>query len=357
MSSFFFTAGNSLIFRMEFLTIQLDLNQINESSIMRIAVTGATGFIGSHLIESLLQKGDHPVCLIRKTSNLQWLPYPEIEFVTGNLQEPESLVDFVKNAEAVIHLAGITKARTEAEYRAGNFAGTINLVRAIQKFNPEIRRFVYASSQAAAGPSPDGVPLKEDDAPHPVSAYGRSKLEAETYLKNTEAFPFTIIRPPAVYGPRDKDVFSAFKLCARGIQPLVGKDKYLSIAFVKNLVKGFLLALEKECARRETYFITDDGILTWKTLTQMIANALGKKPIRIHIPESLLSVPAELSGLIGNILNRPMLFSRDKIMEIRQHFWTVDISKAKVELGYKPDFTTEEGIRETARWYLENGWL
>jgi len=324
---------------------------------MKIGVTGATGFIGSHLVETLLNEGHQPVCLIRKTSNLHWLPQTGIQFRMGDLRNPDSLKEFVTGLDGIIHLAGITKARKEAEYLNGNYQTTVTLVEAVRKYNPSLQRFLFASSQAAVGPSFDGTPLTEDAAPHPISAYGRSKLAAERFLNAQKEFPFTIIRPPAVYGPRDRDVYAAFKMCQLGIVPLVGKNKYLSLVFVKNLVKGILLAFTSPLATGKTYFITDEGVFLWDTLMDLIANALGKHPIRIRIPENLLVIPAEISGLIGKILNRPMLLNREKIMEIKQHYWTVDITRAKTELGYQPDFATSEAIRLTAEWYIKNGWL
>ena len=324
---------------------------------MKIGVTGATGFIGSHLVEALIREGHQPVCLIRKTSNLHWLPKTGIQFRTGDLRNPESLREFVTGLDGIIHLAGITKARNEAEYLEGNYRATVNLIEAVQKYNPNLGRFLHASSQAAIGPSIDGTPLTEDAPPHPISAYGRSKLKTEYFLNNQHDLPITIIRPPAVYGPRDRDIFAAFKMCNSGILPIVGKNKYLSLVFVQNLVKGILLTLENQQAIGKAYFFSDDDIFPWETLMNWIADSLGKHPLRIHIPENLLIIPAEISGLIGKILNRPMLLNREKIMEIKPQYWTVDITRAKTELGYQPDFTTQEAIHLTANWYLENGWL
>ncbi len=324
---------------------------------MNIAMTGATGFVGSHFAELLLEKGFQPTCLIRKTSNLHWLPADKLRFVTGDLTQAESLREFVQDADWIFHLAGLTKGKNESDYFRANYEGTVQLIRAVKQFNPNLKRFIFVSSQAAAGPSPNGVPLKETDPPHPVSSYGRSKLAAEEFVRKEAGIPFTIVRPPAVYGPRDRDVYAAFKMVSRGIVPVVGKDKFLSLVYVKNLVQGLLLAAEKEAALGQTYFFSDGPPLSWKKVTEIIADALDKHPIKIPVPEWLLVVPAEISGLWGKIVNRPMLLNREKIIEIKQHYWTVDISKAEKELGYRPAWSTEEGIRETAHWYREQGWL
>ncbi len=323
---------------------------------MKIALTGATGFVGSHLVELLLEENLSPTCLIRQTSNLRWLPAGKLEFVTGDLNAPESLRPFVESADWVFHLAGLTKGRNEKEYFLANYEGTVQLVRAIEKYNSTLNRLIFVSSQAAAGPSPDGTPLKETDPPRPLSAYGRSKLKAEIFLRQTD-LPVTIVRPPAVYGPRDRDVYAAFKMVAKGILPVLGKNKILSLVYVKNLVHALLLAARTETALGETYFVSDGPPVSWEEVTDLIAQALDKHPLKIPIPEWSLVIPAEISGLLGRILNRPMLLNREKILEIKQHYWTVDISKAEKELRYKPKWNTEQGVRETARWYREEGWL
>jgi nucleoside-diphosphate-sugar epimerase len=263
----------------------------------------------------------------------------------------------VESAAWVVHIAGLTKGRNEADYFRANYDGTVHLVQAIEKFNPSIKRFVFVSSQAAAGPSSDGMGRKESDPPNPLSAYGRSKLAAENFLRNETDLPFTIVRPPAVYGPRDRDVYTAFKMAARGFLPVVGKNKLLSLLYVKNLVQALFLVAQHEAALEQTYFFSDGPPLPWEHVTQLISEALDAHPIKIPVPEWSLVLPAEISGLLGKILKRPMLLNREKILEIKQPYWTVDISKAERELGYRPAWSTEQGIRETAVWYREQGWL
>jgi len=169
---------------------------------MRALVTGASGFIGSNLVDRLLPEGVSVKCLVRRRSNLAWLKHLPVTLVTGDFQEPASLAPAVADTEVVFHVAGATRAPRRALYFRGNFEATRNLLRACENYGPADQKFILISSLAAAGPS-EGVPLTEDQPPRPVSAYGESKLWAErAVLEFSQKRPATIIRPPAVYGPR-----------------------------------------------------------------------------------------------------------------------------------------------------------
>ncbi|MCD6165522.1 NAD-dependent epimerase/dehydratase family protein [bacterium] len=325
---------------------------------MTIAVTGATGFIGSHLVEALLQRGNRVVCLIRKTSNLRWLRNLNLEFVYGDLCNGENLEQFVSEADQIFHLAGLTKARGETEYFAVNTLSTQRLLKVIEKVNPNLQRFVFLSSAAAAGPSPNSIPVRESDPVAPITSYGRSKAEAEKIvLSFSSKLPVTIIRPPAVYGPRDQDVYVYFKWTQRGVQVLIGKNRQLSLVFVKNLVQGTLAAAEHSAAIGEIFFITDDGIFTWEYLNELIARALGVRPICLHFSESLLNVMAVFAEAYGKIIRKPILLNREKIRDISQRYWICDNSKARQVLGFIPPHPTAKAIQETADWYRKHGWL
>lgn len=325
---------------------------------MKAAVTGATGFIGSHLVEALLQRGDEVVCLIRKTSNLRWLKSLGLNFVYGDLRYGENLEQFVSEADQVFHLAGLTKARDETEYFTANTLSTQRLLEVIQKVNPNLQRFVFLSSAAAAGPSRNGIPVRECDPVAPITAYGRSKAEAEKIvLSFGSTLPVTIIRPPAVYGPRDQDVYVYFKWTQRGVQALIGKNRQLSLLFVKNLVQGTLAAAEHPAAVGETFFVTDDGIFTWENLNELIARALGVRPIHLRFPEGILNIFALFAEAYGKISRKPILLNREKIRDIRQRYWICDNSKARQMLGFIPPYSTAQAIQETADWYHKHGWL
>lgn len=200
-------------------------------------VTGANGFVGSHLVEALLHRGYRVRCLVRKTSNLRWLSGLNVEYVYCDIAEKDSLRDAVRGVDFVFHCAGLTKARNREEYFKANAEGTKNLVEVCLKHNPELKRFVYVSSQAAVGPGSDEKPLNEEAPCRPVTHYGESKLEGEKIvLAYVSRLPITIVRPPAVYGPRDTDILGFFKVANSRFRVSFGLGQsFLSLVYVKDL--------------------------------------------------------------------------------------------------------------------------
>lgn len=322
-------------------------------------VTGANGFVGSHLVEGLLSKGYHVICLVRKTSNLRWLSGLNVEYVYADISEKESLKNVLKNVGFVFHVAGLTKAKTEEEYFKANYQGTKNLIEACIEDNPQIKRFVYISSQAAVGPGKDDQPLDETAPCNPVTDYGKSKLEGEKIvLEFSLKLPVTIIRPPAVYGPRDSDILSFFKVANKGFKTLFGKgESYLSLCYIEDLVDGIILAAESPKAIGQIYFIADDQIYSWGEAFQIIAKVLNKKTITLRIPKSFLYTIAFVSENIARLLGKPTVINVQKVREITQKYWLCDVSKAKRELGFSPKYPLEEGAKKTVKWYKEKGWL
>ena len=215
---------------------------------MKALVTGGTGFIGSHLTEALIRKGVQVRCLFRKTSDLKWLKGLPVEFVPGDCNDKTSLEEAVRGVDWVFHLAGATKAIKEETYFEVNGLGTENLIHACLENNPRLQKFIYVSSQAAAGPSRNGSSKKELDPCEPVSFYGRSKrMGEESVLAHAHELPALILRPSAVYGPRDKDIFALFKCLSRRIKPcLTGRHQRLSLCYVQDIVQGMLLAVETQ---------------------------------------------------------------------------------------------------------------
>jgi nucleoside-diphosphate-sugar epimerase len=322
-------------------------------------VTGANGFVGSHLVEGLLSKGYHVICLVRKTSNLRWLSGLNVEYVYADISEKESLKNVLKNVGFVFHVAGLTKAKTEEEYFKANYQGTKNLIEACIEDNPQIKRFVYISSQAAVGPGKDDQPLDETAPCNPVTDYGKSKLEGEKIvLEFSLKLPVTIIRPPAVYGPRDSDILSFFKVANKGFKTLFGKgESYLSLCYIEDLVDGIILAAESPKAIGQIYFIADDQIYSWGEAFQIIAKVLNKKTITLRIPKSFLYTIAFVSENVARLLGKPTVINVQKVREITQKYWLCDVSKAKRELGFSPKYPLEEGAKKTVKWYKEKGWL
>ena len=332
---------------------------------MKAYVTGGTGFIGSHLVEQLVDQGYHVTCLIRKTSNLRWLNHlltaksPQVELVIGDLHDSDVLAQHVRDADLVFHLAGLTKAPDAATYDRVNAGGTERLIEACLGARTNLDRFVYCSSLAAVGPSCDATPNTEDVTPQQLTDYGSSKLKGEMVVREcADRLPITIIRPPAVYGPRDTDIFLFFQMINRGVMPILGDaDKLLSLVHVKDLVAGIYTAAVSERAIGETYFLTDGDIHTWMEIERIIADALEKYTFKVKVPFFLLDFLSIVTEAAAKISRQTPTLNRQKVRDLKQRFWICDSTKAQKELGYRPNYFLEKGIQETADWYRANGWL
>ena len=332
---------------------------------MKAYVTGGTGFIGSHLVEQLVDQGYQVTCLIRKTSNLRWLDHllatksPQVELVIGDLHDSNVLVEHVRDVDLVFHLAGLTKAPDAAIYDRVNAEGTKHLIEACLRAQTDLDRFVYCSSLAAVGPSRDATPKAENVTPQPLTDYGSSKLKGELMVREyADRLPITIIRPPAVYGPRDTDIFLFFQMINRGVIPILGDaDKLLSLVHVKDLVAGMYAAAVSNRAIGETYFLTDGDIHTWGGIERVIADALEKRPFKVKVPFFLLDFISIFMEAAAKVTRQTPTLNRQKVQDLKQRFWICDSTKAQRELGYHPIYSLEKGIQETAGWYRANGWL
>ncbi len=322
-------------------------------------VTGANGFVGSHLAEHLLKKGYHVRCLVRETSNLRWLCDLKVEYHYGDVRDKSSLQGAFRDCDYVFHVAGITKGTDEKLYFDANTRGTENVMQVCLAENSNLKRFVYLSSQAAVGPNPDQHPLNEEADCHPITPYGKSKLEAEsTVLQHEHRIPVTIIRPPAVYGPRDDELLLAFKIINWGIKPQIGlKAGSVSMCYVGDLVEGITLCAESQKSIGQIYFIADEKIYSWKEATSIIAQVLKRKTISIRFPRTLVLLLAFISELFSKFSNQPALLNRYKANELLQRYWICDTSKLKTDLGFRTKVGLQEGSQMTVEWYKTNNWL
>jgi len=332
---------------------------LRPSSHVKALVTGGNGFIGSHLVELLLRKKYDVRCLVRKTSDLRWLQNLPVEFVHGDLFDPLALQNAVTGVDYVFHSAGLTKARTKEEYFRANHLGTKNILDAVTTHNPSVKRFVLMSSLTAAGPGTDSTPITEDRAAHPITTYGRSKLRAEQEC--ARAMPLlriTIVRPPAVYGPRDKDVYEFFHTLSRGLQPMVGfHEKFVSLIHAGDLVRGVLMAAESDKAAGQTYFITSRETYGWKDVGSITREIMGVKAVSLRIPEFGVYAVAAISELFSLFSSKPALINLEKARDMVQDFWTCNGSKARQDFGFEQEISLENGIRDTVGWYREHSWL
>lgn len=326
---------------------------------MKILITGATGFIGSHLAEALHQKGYQLRCLVRKTSDLKWIKHLPIEYVYGTLFDKEVLTKAIEGVDYIYHVAGVNKAKRNSEYFAGNHSATKIFLDAVLASKHHLKRFVYVSSQAAVGPSEKDNPVNEQTPFHPITAYGESKMLAEQEcLRMMENIPITIVRPPAVYGPRDTDVFAFFDAVNKGLQPMIGfQRKYVSLVHVKDLVNGMILAGEHPNGVSQTYFIASERFYHWEEVGNTAASVMNKKVLRVHVPEFIVYGLFATVQFFSFFSKKPLILSIDKAKDVVQDAWTCDITKAKTELGYREELSLEEGIRMTVSWYREQGWL
>ncbi len=325
---------------------------------LKVLVTGATGFIGSHLVEALLKKGIHVRCLLRNPDNLKWLRNLPVEVVQGDITHKDSLKEAVKDVDQVYHLAGVTKAVKEKTYLEVNANGTKNLVMAILEKNPRLKKLIYLSSLAAAGPSRDGS-KKESDPCEPISPYGQSKWMGEEFaLAYAHELPLLILRPSAVYGPRDRDIYSFFKCLSKRIHPcLTGPAQHLSLCYVEDLVQAILMAGEAQTKSGEIFFLSDGHSYRIEEVGDTFAQVMGVSPLRLRLPKEMIFGIAFFSEYLSRLSKKPSLINRGKARELVQRNWTCDITKAKTMLGFRPQFSLLEGAQLTFNWYKKEKWL
>ncbi len=325
---------------------------------MKALVTGGTGFIGSHLVDELLNRGYEVVCIVRGESNLRWLERKYVKIIKGSLFDLEFLKRAVEDVHYVYHIAGVTKGKNYQDYYRGNVETTKNLLDACLN-SKNLKKFILASSLSAVGPGYDAIPVDETTPYHPINSYGKSKAEAEKItLSFADKLPVTIVRPPSVYGPRDTYTFEIFKYLKFGIFPVVfPKEQILSLVYVSDLVDGLILAGESEKSAGEIYFISGDGFYTAEDIEKAILKVIDRKVVKLRIPAFVLYSVSFFSEIIFKIQGKASPLNIEKIKDVRQKNWACSIEKAKRELSYVPKVSLEDGMNMTIKWYIENKWL
>jgi dihydroflavonol-4-reductase len=324
-----------------------------------VLVTGANGFVGSHLTEALLASGYRVRCMVRQTSDLTFLRDLDVDLVYSDVCDAGCLRDACQGVDAVCHCAALTRAMDQETFLRVNAQGTEALARAALEASPDLRRFLYISSMAAAGPSQGADDfLDESRPPQPLNWYAKSKWAAEQALLSLNSqLPLTIIRPATVFGPRDRDVFAYFELVKRGLQLQLGRnDRWYSLIYVRDLVDLLVLALEDDRALGQTYFGCTLAV-TYADLAQAIARAMNKRTLRITLPEAVLTPIALGAKVQERLTGRPALLNEQRVLDLRHPYWLCSGEKARQELGFRPRYNLERAILETADWYRNNGWL
>ena len=338
---------------------------------MKILITGASGFIGSFIVEEALRRGFETWAAVRGSSSRQFLTDERIHFIELNLSSEEQLCEQLKDHQFdyVVHAAGVTKCLNKADFHRINTEGTQNLVRAIIALKMPLRRFVYISSLSIMGAIREHQPyteILESDEARPNTAYGQSKLEAEQWLADLPSctggggvgFPYVILRPTGVYGPRERDYFMMAKSIQSHTDFAVGyKQQDITFVYVTDVVQAVFLAMEKGQTGRK-YFLSDGEVYQSSTFSNLIRKELGNPWwIRITAPIWVLRVVTFVGEYVGRLTGKVTALNNDKYNIMRQRNWRCDIEPARQELGYEPQVKLEEGVRRSIKWYKDNGWL
>jgi len=324
---------------------------------MKAFVTGGTGFIGSHLADQLIEDTawDSVKCLVR--SDEKWLKGKSYEKIPGDLDSIKTIERAIEDTDVLFHLAAIVKAPSKKEFFHANVEATENLIRLAQKSG--IKKLVILSSLAAAGPS-NGEPLREDTKMNPVSSYGKSKKQMEEMIHNLagDDMSITILRPPAVYGPREDQIFTLFNMMSKGIAPIVGdgENPKLSLLYVQDLVQAIMKASKQTKNGVHTYFVGGDRITNWNEIRDIVSTVLDKKSITLKIKPGWVKKIAGAVETTAALFGSYPVLNREKANEMILT-WTCSHEKAAKELSYKPEYSLEEGISRTLRWYKKHNWL
>lgn len=328
---------------------------------MKVFLTGGTGFLGSHIAEQLSQQGHSVRALVRKTSDTRFLRTLEnVDLVEGAVDQAGALERAMNGVDGVLHVAGVVKAKSPAEFHQVNAVGTRHMLEAAKKQSGSLSRFVLVSSLAVVGPSRDGKPVSNDAPPNPVTHYGRSKLAAERFARAAkDELPLTIIRPPLIYGPRDRECLAFFQAVKLGILPYMGSTaRGVSAIYGADCAAACIAALTKEVPSGSAYFVEDGKTETLGELVGHIEQAMGKRAwLRVPIPRKLLSTAAFGSELFGKLTDQAVMLTRDKCNELYAPHWVCDSTATQHALGWAPKMPFDRGARVTADWYRENGWL
>ncbi|MFN3407636.1 MAG: NAD-dependent epimerase/dehydratase family protein [Limisphaerales bacterium] len=327
---------------------------------MKILLTGANGFVGSHVLDRLLAQNLSVVVLLRPNSDRRLITgqLARIEVRPGALDQPAALDAALEGVTHVIHCAGATKALTAEGFFAVNQLGTRNVVAAVNRRGGQIQRLVHISSLAAAGPALADKPRRESDPPQPVSDYGRSKLAAEREVTEGCRVDWTILRPPAVYGPRDAEFLRLFKAAKLHLAPRFGGGRQpLSLVYVEDLAAAIVAATRHANAARETFFVTSAEVVSTAELARVIAEVSGGWTLPLPLPGAVLWLACQSAEMLARLRKRPSVLSAQKWAELKAPGWVCDGTRFRGEVGYECRTLLRAGAAKTLDWYRTEGWL
>ncbi|WP_428331107.1 NAD-dependent epimerase/dehydratase family protein [Mucilaginibacter sp.] len=325
----------------------------------RVLITGASGFVGFHLISEAIKNNLEVFAAVRKSSKTDHLKVFDIKYTYPDFINVQALkAEILENKyDYIIHAAGVTRARSQHEYNHINAAYTSNLAQAVVDSGVALKKFVLISSLAAIGPlnSLNGI-INEATSPNPVTAYGRSKLLGEENLKSFSSLNYTILRPTGVYGPRDKDIFILFKQISKGIEPYIGNiEQKLSLIYVTDLATAAVKALY--AGNKKAYILSDGNYYSRYEIGNISKEVLGRKTIKIHLPVIFVKLIANIAEKFSSLSNKAAVLNIEKLNELMAINWYCDIEPAKTDLGFNPLHNLRSGVTETLKWYKANNWL
>lgn len=327
----------------------------------RVLITGASGFVGYHLVEAALQAGLEVYAAVRPSSQVAHLQAFDIRYTSLDFSNTAALKQELeeKQYHYIVHAAGITRAKHAREYTSVNAGYSQNLGIAAAEAMIPLKKFVFLSSLAALGPIAyaEDAPIDEQRTAKPITEYGRSKLLAEKYLSEIENLPLVVLRPTAVYGPREKDIFIILKTLNLGLEPYISnKKQWLSFVYVKDLARAVMQALEVGMSHT-SYNVSDGNSYDRYALATITKRILGKKSIRFHVPMAMMNVVAQLLEAAYVASSKMPVLNKEKLNELTAENWNCSIDRIREDLGFVPEYDLEKGLAQTLQWYKENKWL
>lgn len=324
---------------------------------MKSIVTGANGFVGSHLVDYLLEKGHEVHAIIRSTSNTKWLDGKNVVIHRCGLESIDKLEAAFQGIHYIFHVAGVVKVPTHEGFIKGNVNMTKNVMEAASRIKT-IKKVLITSSMAATGYAEYGSYVDENSPLKPIESYGVSKVEQEKIAFSYKNIPVTAVRPPGVYGPRDTEIFTFFKAINNGLRVMIGfKPKEMSLIHVRDLVNGMYLAAMSDKSTNQVYFLGSTERYNWQQLGMIASKSLNKKTIALKIPHFVIFIIGYIAQFFETFFKMDVALNKDRAYRITRPSWYCSSEKAVKELGFSQKVNIEEGFKETIEWYKNRNWL